>query len=157
MLATSLSSLHRLPSPLPRHLVTLQKLPCSSQSVCLLLFLFLTLTLILQSRSHPFCDVSVYCHISLCVPIPRAKCLYACILLIFFSSTFHKVPGSLEMFSIFKIYLASLCSREDLKCLIKIMANIIEPVTCARHVPSASRVLTHLILITALWMPEFVT
>ena len=32
-----------------------------------------------------------------------------------------------------KIYFASLCSRKDLKCLIEIIANINEPLTCARH------------------------
>lgn len=72
-----------------------------------------------HASGHSFRDISVYSHVSLCVPIPHAKCLFVFTLFISISSALNKVPGSSEMVSISKIYFASLCSRKDLKVLDK--------------------------------------
>ena len=49
-----------------------------------------------HSSGHPFCDTSVYSHVSLCVAIPNAKCLFVFTLFISISSALNKVPGSSE-------------------------------------------------------------
>ena len=115
--ATSLASF------LAKLFLTFQKHTCSSQPVGMRSFL----SQLSPSCFRPFCDISVYSHVSLGVPIPHAKRLFVFTLFISISSALNKVPGSSEMVSISKIYFASLCSRKDLKCLIKIIANIIGP------------------------------
>lgn len=123
--ATSLSSF------LSRPFLTFQKQPCSSQPMGMLLFPLPTLPLILQAM------LSVTSQFIVMSPSVFPYHMQNVLMCLLYSSlppqVLNKLPGSSQMFSIKKIYFASLCSRKDLKCLIEIIANIIEPLTRARH------------------------